>query len=90
MSKAGKIILIVAGSMLGLGIILTVIALSVGARSSFAMDIENMQYVDADNMIEETMDLDEFDSLELSVTSADVIFTKAAHITIAVKALQIW
>lgn len=88
MSKAGKIILIVAGSMLGLGIILTAIALFFGAKKGFAMDVANMQYADADNMIEETVDLDEFDSLEMVVTSADVIFTKGDAYRVHYKVLE--
>ncbi|MCR5268028.1 MAG: DUF4097 domain-containing protein [Lachnospiraceae bacterium] len=75
MSKTAKIILIVALAMLPVGIVLAVLGLRFGGRSGFGLDVANMNYVDRTNMIEETVDLEEFDSLRMEITSADVIFT---------------
>ena len=75
MSKVEKIILIVALAMLPVGIILAVIGFRFAGTKGWAVDLETMQYADNGNIIEKTVDLEEFDELKIDMDATDMTVT---------------
>lgn len=71
-NKAGKIILITAAIMLPVGILIAAMGLRLGGKSAWGYDLGQMKYIDTGAVSENTMELKEFDSLSVNVSSADV------------------
>lgn len=74
-NKAGKIILITAAIMLPVGILIAAMGLRLGGKSAWGYDLRNMKYMETGKASENTMELKEFDTLTVDITSADVYLT---------------
>ena len=75
MSKAEKIILIVALAMLPVGIAVAILGFRFAGTKGWALDLKTMQYADTSEIVEKTIDLDEFDDLEVRMDSTDMTVT---------------
>lgn len=75
MSKAEKIILIVALAMLPVGIAVAILGFRFAGTKGWAVDLNTMQYADTSEIVEKTIDLEEFDDLEVRMDSTDMTVT---------------
>ncbi len=72
MSKVEKILLITFAALVPVGIILVVLGLRFGGAKGWSVNLSDMKYTDNSNMVEKTLDLDEFDEVAAEIASADL------------------
>ena len=72
MNKTVKIILIVAAILLPVGVVVTLLGVFFGGSMGWSINTGSQKGVIMSGVSEESMDLKEFDSLKIDVTSADV------------------
>lgn len=72
MNKTVKIILIIAACLLPIGIIATVIGLKLGGQTGWSINLSDGTYSFASDIVSETVDLKEFDSIDITASTADV------------------
>ena len=72
MSKTERIILIVALAMIPVGIIIAFLGFRFGGRASWSVNLADSQVNSSTEIVESSVDLEEFDSLTVDVSSMDV------------------
>ena len=73
MNKAVKIIVTVSLGILFVGILSVILGLKFGGKANWGFDLATMKYTDQTETVENTIDLDDFDSLDIEVSSMDVM-----------------
>ena len=73
MNKAVKIILTVSLGILFVGILSVILGIKFGGKAGWGFDLATMKYSDQTETVENTVDLDDFDSLDIEVSSMDVM-----------------
>ncbi|MCR5688472.1 MAG: DUF4097 domain-containing protein [Lachnospiraceae bacterium] len=76
MNRTVRNILIAAAVLLPAGIIITMLGIFFGGRSQWGINYENMSYEDDGGLASDTVVLSDFDTLELDVSSIDVIILR--------------
>ena len=72
MNRTVKTILIIAACLIPIGIIATFIGLRFGGQAGWSLDLNDGSLSFANDMVTEAVDLKDFDSLDLKVSTADV------------------
>lgn len=72
MNKTVKIILIIAACLIPIGIIATVIGLRFGGHAGWSVDLSDGSFLSASDIVSETVDLKDFDAIDITITTADV------------------
>ncbi len=72
MSKTERIILIVALAMLPVGIIIAVLGFRFGGKASWSVNLADNKVNSSAAIVEDTVDLEEFDSLTVDISSMDM------------------
>ncbi len=86
MNKTVKIILIIAVCLIPIGIIATIIGLRFGGQPGWSVDFSNGSFSSASDIVSETVDLEEFDSIDLATSTADVNIMRGDSYKIEYKA----
>lgn len=86
MNKTVKIILIIAACLIPVGVIITCIGIASGGRPGWSLGFsENGASVNAGH-IEETIELDDFENMELEISTMDVTITQGDKYSITYRA----
>lgn len=72
MNKTAKIILIIAICMIPAGILVTMLGVSMGGKIGWSLNLSEGKITVSSDAVTKTEDLDDFDSLELEISTADV------------------
>ena len=72
MNKTVKIILIIAACMIPVGLIAVALGVKFGGHTSWSLDLSNGSYSFASDIVSETVELKDFDALDVTVSTADV------------------
>ena len=72
MNKTAKIILIIAICAIPVGIIFTVIGVSLGGKIGWSLNLSEGKIMVSSDTVTKTEDLDDFDALDLEISTADV------------------
>ena len=82
-----KIILIINGALLLLGGILLGLGLLLGGKTSFGFDWKNSNFQEA-KYVDKEIDLDDFDEMEINLSSLELIIEESDKIDDVKSALQ--
>ncbi len=86
MNKAVKIILTVSLGILVVGIFAVILGIRLGGSTNWGINFKTMEYTDHSSVVENTVELKEFDSLTVDVSSMDIILKTGDSYKIEYKA----
>ncbi len=85
MNKTVKIILIIAACLIPIGALITFLGLRAGATKGWSVAFNGNGNTVRTDVVDKKVDLDEFDKLQLEISSADVVVTTGDAFTISYK-----
>ena len=72
MNKTVKIILIIAACMIPVGLIAVLLGVKFGGHTAWSLDLSDGSYSFSSDVVSETVELKDFDALDVTVSTADV------------------